>query len=45
VSAEKKLYTREEFEALRRESARAMAADEVLQRDALDLLVRADRHR
>jgi len=43
--ADKKIYTREEFEQLLRESAAAMAADENLRRDALDVLVRADRYR
>lgn len=43
--ADKKIYTREEFKQLLRESAAAMAADENLRRDALDLLIRADRHR
>jgi len=39
--SEKKLYTREEFEKLRRESAEKMAADSDLRRDALDVKVRA----
>ena len=43
--ADKKIYTREEFERLLRESAAAMAADENLRRDALDVLLRADRYR
>lgn len=43
--SEKKLYTREEFEALRRRSAEQMAADETLQQEALDVLVKADHHR
>jgi len=41
----KKLYTREEFEDLRRESAEAMASDANLHRDALKVLVQADRYR
>lgn len=43
--AEKKLFTRQEFEKLRIESATQMAADKKLKADALDVLVRADRHR
>jgi cephalosporin hydroxylase len=39
--SEKKLYTREEFEELRRQSAKNMAADKALLRDALDVKVRA----
>ncbi len=39
--AKKQLYTREEFEELRRESAKKMAADKALLRDALDVKVRA----
>mgnify|MGYP002629264141 FL=1 len=38
------MYTREEFEALRAEWAREMAADARLADQARDLLVRADRH-
>lgn len=38
------MHTREEFERLRIESAARMAADETLQRAALDVLVNADRH-
>jgi cephalosporin hydroxylase len=41
----KKLYTREEFGRLLRTSARAMAGDKQLHRDALKVLVRADRYR
>jgi cephalosporin hydroxylase len=41
----KKIYTRDEFAQLLRESADSMAADEKLQRDALDVLVRADHYR
>lgn len=41
----KKLYTRQEFSELLNESAAAMALDKDLQRDALDVLVRADVHR
>ena len=40
---EKQLYTREEFEQLRSDFAKKMAVDESLQKDALDILVRADR--
>lgn len=43
VDERKGLVTREEFEEQRRRSARRMAADAELQRDALDVLVRADR--
>ncbi len=38
----KKLYTREEFETLRKESAKAMTADQELRRDALKVLIQAD---
>lgn len=41
----KKLYTRQEFSELLKASAAAMAADKELQRDALNILVRADVHR
>jgi len=41
----KKLYTREEFETLREESAQTMAVDRELHRDALRVLVQADHHR
>lgn len=41
---ERKLLTREEFERLRLEQARAMAADKALERDALDVLARADHY-
>ena len=44
MSVGKKLYTREEFEHLRVEAATAMASDQGLHRDALDLLARADDH-
>ena len=43
--SDKKLYTREEFEELRNNSAKQMAADEKLQADALNVLVKADRYR
>ena len=43
--SDKKLYTREEFEALRMESAEVMAEDQALRRDALKVLVRADHYR
>ncbi|MDP2156434.1 MAG: CmcI family methyltransferase [Nitrospirota bacterium] len=45
MSGEKKLFTRAEFEELRLTSAREMAADEALKKDALDVLVRADQYR
>jgi len=38
-----KLFTREEFEALRLQSAEAMSADAELRRQAFDLIVSADR--
>lgn len=38
------MYTRQEFEVLRTTEAAKMAADTALRRDALDLLVRADKH-
>jgi len=41
----KKIYTRDEFAHLLRESADTMAADKDLKRGALDVLVRADRYR
>src|SRR5688572_24297487 len=40
----KKMYTREEFEELRKKSASAMAADEQLVKDALDVKVRAGKY-
>jgi cephalosporin hydroxylase len=43
--AEKKIFTRKEFEDLRIESAKQMAADTKLQTDAKDVLVRADHYR
>lgn len=42
---DKKLLTRKEFEALRNNSAEQMAADEALQAEALNVLVKADQHR
>jgi cephalosporin hydroxylase len=42
--AEKKLFTREEFEIHRLESAKIMADDKNLQHQALDLLIKADQH-
>lgn len=42
---DKKLYTREEFEELRINSAKQMHEDEKLQEDALKVLVKADQHR
>lgn len=45
MSGEKKLFTRDEFEELRLASAREMALDEGLKKDALDVLVRADQYR
>jgi len=44
VSDEKKIFTRKEFEELRIGSAADMAADLELQKDALDVLVRADQY-
>ncbi|MEO0250375.1 MAG: CmcI family methyltransferase [candidate division WOR-3 bacterium] len=41
---DKRMLTKEEFENLRKESAARMAADKALQKDALDVLVRADKH-
>jgi len=38
------MYTREEFEALRQKWAQELASDEPLQREALEVLVKADRH-
>jgi cephalosporin hydroxylase len=38
------MYTRQEFEELRTTEAAKLAADTGLRRDALDLLVRADKH-
>lgn len=43
--SDKKLYTREEFETLLMESAEAMAQDEALRQDALNVLVQADHYR
>ncbi len=40
----KKLYTREEFEELRINSAKQMHIDEKLQADTLKVLVKADQH-
>jgi cephalosporin hydroxylase len=40
----KKIYTRKEFETMRLEKAGEMARDEELQKDALDVLIRADRY-
>ena len=45
MSEKKKMYSRKEFEDLRVKSAIEMAKDDVLQRDALDLLIRADKYR
>ena len=39
------MYTREEFEELRIKSARKMAKDGNLRRDALDVLIRADSYK
>ena len=44
MSKNSKIYTREEFEAMRLEKAREMAQDQELQKDALDVLIRADRY-
>ena len=38
------MYTREEFEKMRIDAAKKMAEDKELQKDALDILVKADRH-
>jgi len=43
--AEKKLFTRKEFENLRIESAKQMAADNQLRKEAIDVLVKADGYR
>ncbi len=43
--SDKTLYTREEFENLRMESAAAMASDKKLHKDALNVLVQADHYR
>ena len=43
--SDKKLHNREEFEELRNNSAGQMAADEKLQADALNVLVKADHYR
>ena len=43
--SDKTLYTREEFENLRIESAAAMASDKKLHKDALNVLVQADHYR
>ena len=40
----KKIYTRQEFETMRLEKAREMARDQELKKDALNVLVRADRY-
>ena len=40
----KKIYTRKEFEGFRNKLAKAMALDRKLKKDALDVLVRADRY-
>lgn len=40
----KKLYTREQFEKMRIKAAQNMSGDINLQKDALDLLIRADQH-
>jgi cephalosporin hydroxylase len=42
--ADKTLYTREEFETLRRNAAEEMVADQRLTQDALDLKIRAGRY-
>jgi cephalosporin hydroxylase len=42
--ADKKLYTRDEFESLRRNAAEEMVADRRLMQDALDLKIRAGRY-
>lgn len=40
----KKLYTRDEFQLHLSNSAKNMALDTKLQEDAIDILVRADKH-
>lgn len=45
MSDKKKIYTREEFEELRNQSAAEMASDTQLHKDAIDVLVRADHYR
>ena len=42
--SKKKLYTRDEFESMRSDSAKKMSQDSSLYEDALDVFVRADRH-
>jgi cephalosporin hydroxylase len=42
--SKKKLYTRDEFENMRSNSAEKMFQDSTLYKDALDIFVRADRH-
>jgi hypothetical protein len=42
--SKKKLYSRKEFEELRRKSAREMMADKELVKDALDVEVRAGKY-
>ena len=42
--ADKKLYTREEFELFRKEQASLMAQDRKLSREALDVLVQSDHY-
>jgi cephalosporin hydroxylase len=44
MMTKKKMYTREEFEELRRKAAEDMAGDEELVQDALDVKVRAGRY-
>lgn len=41
----KEIISRDQFFELNRDAARAMGADDALQRDALDVLVQADKHR
>ncbi len=41
---DKKLYTRSEFEIMRKDVAKKMSQDHSLYRDALDIFVRADKY-
>jgi cephalosporin hydroxylase len=44
VNKNNNIYTRQEFEIMRQSKAEKMAQDQNLQKDALDVLVRADRY-
>ena len=41
---DKKLYTRSEFEIMRKDVAKKMSQDNSLHKDALDVFVRADKY-